>query len=107
MVPPLVVQPIVENAVRHGVTKKPEGGTVTVKVDETDTVYTITVADNGVGFDPKSDSWNGRYHIGISNVRERLARQCCGTLEFDKRIGDGTTVVITIPKEPENEDNRS
>ena len=72
MIPPLAVQPIVENAVqpivenavrpivenavRHGVTKKPEGGTVTVSVGETETAYTINVSDTGVRFDPERRS---------------------------------------------------
>lgn len=103
MVPPLVVQPIVENAVRHGVTKKPEGGTVMISVGETETAYTITVSDNGVGFDPEGIYQNGGSHIGICNARERLARMCRGTLEIDSHIGIGTTVAISIPKEHADE----
>ncbi|WP_312942928.1 histidine kinase [Oscillibacter sp.] len=105
MVPPLVIQPIVENAVRHGVTKKPEGGTVSISVEETETAYTITVSDNGMGFAPESIDQNGRGHIGICNVRERLARMCHGTLEISSQLGANTTVVIMIPKETENEPN--
>lgn len=98
LVPPLVVQPIVENAVRHGVTKKPEGGTVTVSVRETEKAHVIVVMDSGVGFDPDSSTWNSGRHIGINNVRERLSHQCCGSLQIDSRIGTGTTVTIIIPK---------
>lgn len=105
MVPPLVIQPIVENAVRHGVTKKPEGGTVSISVEETESAYTITVSDNGVGFDPESIYQNGGSHIGIRNARERLARMCRGTLEINSQLGGNTTVVIMIPKETENEPN--
>jgi sensor histidine kinase YesM len=99
MMPPLVVQPIVENAVRHGVTKKPEGGTVTIAVGETKTAYRITVSDNGVGFHPEGTYQNGGSHIGIRNARGRLARMCRGTLEIQSQTGIGTTAVITIPKE--------
>lgn len=100
MLPPLVVQPIVENAVRHGVTKKLEGGTVSITVGETKLSYMITVEDDGVGFEPE---YLGRRecahaHVGINNVRKRLIRQCNGTLVIDSRVGDGTTAVITIPK---------
>ena len=105
MVPPLVIQPIVENAVRHGVTKKPEGGTVSISVEETKTAYIITVSDNGVGFDTESIYQNGGSHIGIRNARERLARMCRGTLEVNSRLGADTTVIIMIPKETENEPN--
>lgn len=101
MLPPLVVQPIVENAVRHGVTKKPEGGTVKVAVGETPLAYVITVSDNGIGFHPESDKQNEPYHIGIRNARDRLTRQCNGTLEVKSQIGVGTTVIITLPKASE------
>lgn len=98
LVPPLVVQPMVENAVRHGVTKRPEGGAITVSIQDTPTDYVITVTDNGVGFDPDSDTWNEGYHIGIDNAQERLNRQCGGTLIIDSKIGVGTVVTMSIPK---------
>lgn len=98
LVPPLVVQSIVENAVRHGVTKRPEGGTITISIHDTQTDHVITVTDNGVGFDPDSNICNGRYHIGIDNAHERLHRQCGGTLKIDSKIGIGTVVTMSIPK---------
>lgn len=98
MLPPLVVQPMVENAVRHGVTKKPEGGTITISILDTPTDYVITVKDDGVGFDPDSETWAGGYHIGIDNARERLKRQCGATLRIDSKVGVGTVVTISIPK---------
>lgn len=99
LVPPLVVQPMVENAVRHGVTKRPEGGTVTISIHDMPTDYIITVTDNGVGFDPDNDTWAEGYHIGIDNARERLYRQCRGTLHINSKIGVGTVVTMSIPKE--------
>ena len=98
LVPPLVVQPMVENAVRHGVTKRPEGGTIVISIVDTSTDYVITVADDGVGFDPDSNTWTEGYHIGIDNARERLQLQCEGTLRIDSKLGVGTVVTMSIPK---------
>jgi sensor histidine kinase YesM len=100
LIPALTLQPITENAVRHGVTKKLDGGTVTITAVETETDYVVTVADDGVGFDVngKLES-DGRSHIGIVNVRNRLASMCGGTLDIHSGPGEGTTAVITIPKE--------
>ncbi len=98
LVPPLVVQPMVENAVRHGVTKRPEGGTIIISIMATNTDYIIKVTDNGVGFNPDSDTWADGYHIGIDNARERLHRQCGGTLSIDSKIDFGTVVTMSIPK---------
>lgn len=101
--PPLTVQPIVENAVRYGLTKrKPDGtvgGTVTVSVKESDTDYQIIVEDDGVGFDMTQPKADGRGHIGIENVRGRLMALCGGQLKISSVVGVGTVVLITIPKE--------
>ena len=99
LVPPLVVQPMVENAVRHGVTKRQEGGTITIIIKDTSTDYIITVTDDGVGFNPDSDTWTDGYHIGIDNARERLRCQCGGSLHIASKIDVGTVVTLSIPKE--------
>jgi len=102
-IPALTLQPIVENAVQHGVTKREDGGAVTVSVKETETGIIITVIDDGVGFDPNSvSSRDARLHIGIENVRSRLSFMCNGTLTIQSEPGVGTTAVITIPKESLN-----
>lgn len=98
-IPPLTVQPIVENAVRHGVLKRETGGMVTIRTVETDMAYVITVADDGVGISEIPEDGNSRSHIGIDNVRERLSRLCGGTLSMQSTPNAGTSVVITIPKE--------
>lgn len=98
-IPPLTMQPVVENAVRHGILKKAEGGTIIIRTTRTDTAYVITVTDNGVGFTPGQENHDNRSHIGIENVRARLSALCGGTLEIQSRTGVGTTAIITIPKE--------
>lgn len=98
-IPPLTIQPVVENAVRHGILKKSEGGTVIIRTSQTDTAYVVTVTDNGVGFPSIQEHHDNHSHIGIENVRERLSSLCGGTLEIQSQPGDGTTVIINIPKE--------
>ena len=88
-----------ENAVCHGILKRKEGGTVTIATSETDSAFTITVMDDGIGFDILNPPTDNRVHIGISNVRTRLAAQSNGSLEIKSLPHHGTTVTITIPKE--------
>lgn len=95
--PPLTVQPIVENAIRHGVTKKKGCGTVKVTVKKINGDVQITVADNGVGFDPNALRRDGDRHIGIDNVRTRISILCGGTLEIDGVPGKGTEAVLVLP----------
>ena len=97
-VPTLTIQPLVENAVRYGITKKPSGGTVTIHAYETEEAFVVTVEDDGVGFDTKAELSKDRSHIGIQNVRSRIEAQCEGTLEIESTIGVGTKATVTIPK---------
>lgn len=96
--PALSVQPLVENAIKHGLMGLESGGSVTVSVYETDEDYCVKVSDNGVGFDVTLKS-DGKQHIGINNIRERLKAICGGKLTLDSALGKGTTAVIYIPKE--------
>lgn len=96
--PPLTVQPLVENAVRYGVTKKPSGGMVTLSTQETEDSVILTISDDGVGFDPSVKKEDGRSHIGIDNVRSRLENQCGGRLTVTTVLGSGTTATIILPK---------
>lgn len=101
LIPALTLQPLVENAVQHGVTKRIEGGTVIIRSSEDDESLIITVKDNGVGFEPeKSKAKSGAEspHIGIDNVRYRLERMAGGKLEIESKLGVGTKAVITLPK---------
>ena len=97
-IPALTIQPIVENAIKHGLMKLPKGGTIRVMSYETDTHYCVSVVDDGTGFDT-SVLLDERKHVGIRNIRERLAAMVEGTLEIESTVGAGTKVLITIPKE--------
>lgn len=103
-VPALSVQPIVENAIKHGVTKKAEGGTVKISSHEEENYYCVKVDDNGVGFDTQNPDYaDNEYHshIGIANVAKRLKYMSNATLEISSAEGVGTHVTIKIPKTEE------
>ena len=97
-IPALTVQPIVENAIKHGLMKLPHGGTIRVVSYETATHYCVSVEDDGVGFDT-GVLLDERKHVGLRNIRERLGVMVGGTLEIESTVGVGTKVRITIPKE--------
>ena len=97
-IPALTVQPIVENAIKHGLMKLPKGGTIRVVSYETETDYCISVVDDGAGFDTNA-LHDERKHVGLRNIRERLKVMVNGTLRIESTVGVGTKVYITIPKE--------
>ncbi len=97
-IPALSIQPIVENALKHGLMKLQTGGTIHVETFETDSHYCVSVEDDGVGFDT-SILLDERKHVGIRNIRGRLKAMVDGTLEIESTKGVGTKVVIKIPKE--------
>lgn len=97
-IPALTVQPIVENAVRYGVACQPNGGLLTIEAFEENNNFMITIADDGPGFDVQAAHVDGRAHIGIRNVRERLASICGGRLEIKSGLGLGTIATIIVPK---------
>lgn len=108
VIPALTVQPLVENAVKHGITQRAEGGTVTIKTGRRAGGHYVSVSDDGVGFDkddPTCES-EGRRHVGIKNVRERLASVCGGTLSITSEPGKGTVSEIFVPyQDTENGQN--
>ena len=105
-VPMLSVQPLVENAVKHGVGMKKKGGTVTISTSETDKAFIIKVADDGVGFDvnaPRAD--DGRSHVGMENTRSRLRDMCGAEIITESTVDVGTTATIILPKEEQDNEN--
>ena len=96
-VPALTIQPLVENAVRHGITKKSSGGTVKISTYCTEDAHVIEVKDDGVGFDDSTITNDGRSHIGLNNVRNRLKDMCGGTMEIKSMPGVGTRITVSIP----------
>ena len=96
--PVLTVQPIVENAVKHGTSKKRGGGRVRISTEDDGQDYVIIVSDTGCGFDPDVPKNDGKRHVGIENVRQRLANMCSGSLTIESKVGEGTVATIRIPK---------
>ena len=97
-IPPLTVQPMVENAIRHGARAGKEE-TITVTTGKSAKGYEIMIQDNGIGFEPEKQNISDEagHHIGIANVRERIESMCGGSLIIDSEPGKGTKVTITVP----------
>ncbi len=99
VLPQLSIQPLAENAVKHGISKKRGGGTLTISTRETDKAYEIIVSDDGKGFDVNEGKNDGRSHVGMDNVRMRLKEMCGGKVEITSKIDEGTVATVTLPKE--------
>ena len=97
-VPPLSVQPLVENAIKHGILKKIEGGTVTLKTYENDEAYVVEINDDGVGFNMDYVDFKENKHIGLNNVKYRIETMCKGDVKFESEVNKGTKVVVQFYK---------
>ena len=95
LVPSLVLQPIVENAIRHGMTSRAERGHVAVRATRNGAVLTLEVSDDGPGLPKTPAAGNGG--IGLANTRERLARLYGSASSVAIIDGAGLTVRLTIP----------
>ena len=96
LIPPMLMQPLVENAIQHGLNPRPGGGTITLRTREEEDWIRVEISDDGVGFDPERPA--GRQSVGIRNVRFRLEHMVGGRLELKSIPGQGTTATILIPK---------
>lgn len=97
-VPPLSIQPIVENAIKHGILKKLEGGTVRITTTERNDAYVVEIVDDGVGFDVSNAKADGNDHFGINNIRYRLKTMCNAKFEITSEIDKGSRAVMTFYK---------
>ncbi|GAA4827138.1 histidine kinase [Actinomycetospora corticicola] len=106
VLPFLALQPLVENAVRHGLAGKVEGGTVTLTAEDSASECLITVEDNGVGMDPQAlrednrDAHLSGAHVGLGNVDDRM-RSAFGPdygLVVETERGAGTKISLRVPK---------
>ncbi len=92
--PPLTLQPIVENAVKYGVSPGLDPLHLSVVTRETKDGVTVLVEDTGPGFTAPNDN---EPHIALENIRKRLGIMCGGTLEIEPRVGGGTKVTLFLP----------
>ncbi len=93
--PPMTLQPIVENAVKHGMNPYSGPLHVSIRTQRMDSGVQITVEDNGPGFDPSDES---KPHPTLTNIRQRLEMMCSGSMIIRSRSGEGTVVSISIPR---------
>ncbi|MBE7424857.1 MAG: histidine kinase [Burkholderiaceae bacterium] len=94
--PAMMIQTLVENAIKHGLEPKPEGGSLSVRAEVQHGKLAVTVADSGIGFGKAATAGTG---VGLANIRERLALLYGNkaTLSVRESAGGGTAVTITVP----------
>ena len=98
ILPALSVQPLVENAIKHGLMRLETGGTVRIHSYETTTHFCVEVTDDGIGFDTDAPM-DEKKHVGLRNIRGRLNAMVNGDLILESKPGVGTKATIMIPKE--------
>jgi two-component system LytT family sensor kinase len=99
-IPSMLLQPIVENSLKHGLAPKVEGGRIFLRTANRDGRLHIEIEDNGVGISEEKMPHVYVEGIGLSNVRERL-RVLYGTdfnLDIASQEGQGTKIKIDVPK---------
>ncbi|MCL1697970.1 ATP-binding protein [Lysinibacillus sp. BPa_S21] len=103
-IPPISLQTLVENAIRHGVLKQEEGGTVCIRIKDFLDYVAVSVIDDGVGIDPsiidelQSGSHSSKSGVGLRNTDLRLKRIYGQRLQIKSTINEGTNITFHIPK---------
>jgi sensor histidine kinase YesM len=92
--PPMLIQPLVENAIKHGLEPRIDGGEISIRGTEKDGTLRLEVVDNGMGFQAEQASG-----IGLSNIRERLHALYgeCGRLILNDNQPHGVKAIIEVP----------
>jgi two-component system sensor histidine kinase ChiS len=102
-IPPLTIQPLVENAVRHGILSIQKGGTLRIRIERQEESVHFCVMDTGIGMDDEqigkllSPLGKENRGIGLLNTHSRLTRLYGQGLQFQSKPGEGTTVSFVIP----------
>lgn len=110
VIPPLSVQPLVENAIVHGLKKGGRKGTVWIRSRETSSEYLVQIEDDGIGFDIAA--YRRRLieeslkYGGLQRVKYQMERQISGGVEIKSIVGQGTVVTLHIPKIPKQNNRR-
>jgi signal transduction histidine kinase len=104
--PPMMIQGLVENAIKHGLEPKAEGGSLKVKAEILHGKLAVTVADTGLGFGRAATSGTG---VGLANIRERLQllHGSKASVTVTENQPSGTVVTITVPYRSRNEEGAS
>jgi LytS/YehU family sensor histidine kinase len=93
-IPPLTIEPLVENAIKHGVGVREEGGTVWIRGHRTGVGYLIEIEDDGVGFN--TDALEEKMDVGLNYIRDQLRAMPGTELHIESSPGNGTKVSIEI-----------
>ena len=112
LIPSLIIQPIVENAVIHGLKPKVDGGTIWLDVQQRSSDVVVVIRDDGVGMDLQAChplEQNSAAHIGMQNVHERLQGQYGGSygLTVQSAPGEGTVVTLVLPCKTRSEEEHA
>ncbi|GAA3410586.1 ATP-binding protein [Paenibacillus hodogayensis] len=106
LLPPLSIQPLVENAVKHGLLRHNKGGTVHIRITHHDSFTLIEVKDNGIGIEQEkiiqllNPTLKGKGGIGLANTNRRLTRLYGLGLSIVSKPHEGTAVSFVIPDKP-------
>ncbi|HEX4597694.1 MAG TPA: histidine kinase [Burkholderiaceae bacterium] len=94
--PPMMLQTLVENSIKHGLEPKPEGGALTLNADVVDGNLRVAVSDTGLGFGAAGSGGSG---VGLNNVRERLQALfgARGRLTIEPNSPNGTIATVVVP----------
>lgn len=97
-VPPLTIQPLIENAIKHGVCKQVTGGTVTLRTYRTQEYDCVEITDNGPGFDPTVLEQKDSQSYGLKNISFRLKQMMQSEIQIHSEAGMGTKVTVRFPR---------
>lgn len=99
--PPMMLQSLVENAIKHGLEPKAEGGSIRIQAEVADGDLYVTIADTGLGFNPAGAPTSGG-GLGLANIRERLNLLYGGRARFVITANEpsGTSVAVIVPYQP-------
>lgn len=102
LIPVLTVQPVVENAIIHGIKPKVGGGTIRINLERESGAFLVRVSDDGVGYTPGDEA--SEHSVGIQNIRMRMSQYPGCSITVESAPGQGTTVLLryadNLGKEP-------
>ena len=107
--PSMMIQSLVENAIKHGLEPKPEGGTLTVRAQVQHGKLAVAVADTGVGFANAATAATAGTGVGLANIRERLQLLYGNkaSMTVAENSPSGTVVTLTVPYQPQPRDGET
>jgi len=95
--PVLTLQPIVENAIEHGIAQRAEGGTVSISASMSDSRLSVLIRDDGVGANAADVASSNGFGLSLVEKRLRLRFADAGSIRVDTSRGSGTSVTISVP----------